>query len=122
MEEELVCNSCSKKWKRHRTRGRKPLICPNCLAATAQSSIPAEPSQPKQDSSESSGITKSLIFKTLFPKPDNYEELLESTKNGSVWKCTNCGSMLTLNVGITTVPTHRCTPDMVSLKYYERIK
>lgn len=122
MEEELICNSCAKKWKRQRARGRKPLVCPKCLAATAQQVVSNPQSSDSHDNSFEPSLTKASVFKALFPRPDNYEQLLKSTKNGSVWKCTNCGSILKLNVGITAPPTHRCTPDMVSLKLYERIQ
>lgn len=69
-----------------------------------------------------SELTISKVISSFHPKPANYKELQESTKNGSTWKCTNCGNILKLEISITDIPVHRCTPNMVSVKPYERIK
>lgn len=71
---------------------------------------------------QTSELTISKVINSFHPKPANYKELQESTKNGSTWKCTNCGNILKLEISITDIPVHRCTPNMVSVKPYERIK
>jgi hypothetical protein len=77
---------------------------------------------PKNTSSESSDLSVSKVHSMMHPRPVNYQDMLESTKKGSKWKCPGCGSILTMLVGISDVPTHRCTPGMVSLKLMERIE
>jgi len=143
MHESLLCSNCNKKWSRQKVRGRKPLLCPSCLTATEVSSSIVKPSKklsPKKLStpqpvdnpssdvhelekniSSEQKLTKGFVIQKCHPKPANYQELRESTKNGSVWKCSSCGHILKLDIGITDVPVHRCTPNMVSLKLYERI-
>lgn len=41
MKELLTCAQCEKRWRREKTRGRKPTICPKCTkAALKQSAAP----------------------------------------------------------------------------------
>lgn len=149
MKESLTCNSCGSTWKRDKTRGRKPNFCPKCVKAqtinepkvkekTAKStrvvkakrSIKAvikEEQAIVKDAQEikvrsHSDLTVSKVLQSFHPKALNYKEIQESTKNGSTWKCTNCGNILKLEISVTDIPHHRCTPDMVSIKPYERIK
>lgn len=130
MEEELTCTSCSSTWKRTRLRGRKPLLCPACTSlestviklASPEVKISESEVVPKNTSSESSDLSVSKVHSMMHPRPVNYQDMLESTKKGSKWKCPGCGSILTMLVGISDVPTHRCTPGMVSLKLMERIE
>jgi len=151
MEEYLICTQCSTKWSRLKTRGRKPLLCPSCINPDIKSSslspekvkkskiissskknskssedisissISSVP-DPSNDNFSQSLLSKAKIMQICHPKPSNYKELLESTKNGSVWKCKSCGHILTLTLAVTDIPLHRCTPDTVTLKLYERIK
>lgn len=123
MEEELTCTSCSSTWKRARLRGRKPLLCPTCLSGQSQKVIidqPVNVSIPEAPTA-SFDLSVSKIHTQLHPKPANYQELQESTKNGSTWKCPGCGSTLKMFLALTAVPTHRCTPDTVTLKTMERV-
>lgn len=129
MLETLTCTSCNSQWTRERARGRKPVLCPSCVS---QSEL--KPNQPISDSqsvitqkTEHSSINSSrlalgTIFRGLFPKYQNAQELAEATKNGSVWKCPSCSHILTMNVAVTAPVTHRCTPDTVTTKICERIK
>ena len=133
MNETLTCTVCSKEWKRERVRGRKPLLCPKCVKAQdlpLPKTVPASLPDPlvqsdiKNDSIASSDftLTPGKVYTALHPKPSNYKDLLDQTKNGSTWKCSNCGHILKLEIPISDIPTHRCTPNMVSVKLYERIK
>jgi len=141
MEESLVCTKCKVKWSRTLVRGRKPILCPTCLDSTSlpktsrktksvkksvklssKKIYPPAPEQVSSSLSDLSSLSKAKIMQMCHPKPANYKELQESTENGSVWKCKSCGHILKLEVAITDIPLHRCTPDTVSLKLYERIK
>lgn len=139
MKESLVCTQCGQTWKRERSRGRKPLLCPSCSPKESVIVKPkgkvkprkAQPieveqivSTPKGKTSEDTKSKVSIhnVFSSLYPKPKDAEDLINSTKNGSQWRCPSCGHILTLHVSISDVPTHRCTPDSVSIKICERIK
>ena len=124
MEEELTCTSCSSTWKRVRTRGRKPLLCPSCLSGQAQTIISTQTPIIKSSQKDSvfSDLSVSSVHSQMHPKPSNHQELKESTKNGSIWKCPGCGSTLKMFVSLSAVPTHRCTPDTVTLKIMERVE
>ena len=136
MQESLVCSVCEKTWKRNKTRGRKPTVCPKCLKSVIQDSQP-KPKQPNQKSEakksdpvkptevtvkkNSSEVTAQKVYQSLYPKDPSFEELRESTKNGSVWKCTACGHIMQLTLAITAVPTHKCSPTSSKINLYERI-
>lgn len=130
MEEQLTCSVCQKSWNRIKTRGRKPLVCPNCISAgttfiPTSTSTPSPTSESKSTTSNTSSVLSQLsvskIHGMMHPKPPNHLDILESTKKGSTWKCPGCGAILTMMVGITATPTHRCTPDTVSVRLMERI-
>lgn len=123
MEEQLTCSVCQKSWTRTKARGRKPLVCPTCLS-TGSTFIPVpdkSSDSKKTDKPFFSDLSISKVHGLLHPKPSNHQDMLESTKKGSTWKCPGCGSILTMLVGITAVPTHKCTPDTVTVKLMERI-
>jgi predicted RNA-binding Zn-ribbon protein involved in translation (DUF1610 family) len=149
MKESLTCTSCGSTWKRDKTRGRKPHLCPKCVKAEVIATVKPANKETKKltvkrgrkakpiveteikpevkinteiKNKTTSDLTVSKIMQSFHPKSSNHEELRESTKNGSTWKCTNCGNILKLEISITDIPTHRCTPNMVSVKPYERIK
>lgn len=127
MEEQLTCSICKKTWSRLKARGRKPLVCPACISSgtvfipskdtVPKSKEPAKPEPQKQ----SSDLSISKVHSAIYPKPSNYEDIVQSTKQGSTWKCPACGSLLTIYVPVSSTPTHRCTPDTVSVKFMERI-
>ena len=136
MNESLTCTSCSKVWKRQRTRGRKPLLCPECTKEQNKEIVPttktkkavksptikplkAKPINPVQTHTD---LTINKVINSLPYANVKSAQLAESTKNGSLWKCPGCGNTIELFVSINAVPTHRCTPDMVSVKLMERIK
>lgn len=137
MNESLTCTSCSKVWKRERTRGRKPLLCPKCVkdqsidvpVKSTSRKVVAKPiskptSTPVQEvqTKTKSDLTLSQVISSLNPKRSDSAALAESTKNGSVWQCPSCKSITELFISVNDIPTHRCTPDMVSIKFMERIK
>jgi len=123
MEEELICKSCSSTWKRTRLRGRKPLLCPACSSLQSHQLIANQSVKSfiSQSSVTSSDLSVSKIHAQLHPKPANYQELQQSTKNGSTWKCPGCGYVLKMFISLIAPPTHRCTPDTVTLKVMQRI-
>lgn len=125
MEEILTCESCRKQWSRERSRGRKPRFCPSCLSSEAHlSSLTSSQTsniELKPESLTSDKFDISKVYSALLPKNPNAESLIESTKNGSKWKCPSCGNRLIIHVPISDIPTHRCTPTTVTIKQYERI-
>jgi rubrerythrin len=127
MEENLVCSVCEKSWTRTKTRGRKPLVCPACLSSgttfipTSTSQFESKTETLTTQSVNQNDLSVSRVHSMIHPKPANYRDMLESTKKGSKWKCPGCGAVLTMMVAISDVPTHRCTPSMVTLKIMERI-
>lgn len=124
MEETLVCESCQKSWSRQRSRGRKPRYCSECLNSEHTLSSAPVATPPNKESANFKNEYSTLIHKvysTLLPKNPKADSLLESTKNGSKWKCPSCGHILTIHLAITDIPTHRCTPSTVTVKRYERI-
>ena len=136
MNESLTCTSCSKIWKRERTRGRKPLLCPKCVKEQAKDiaapqkaqksnrSIKAKPiaPAPKAEPAPQTELTINKVISSLSYAGNKSVELAESTKKGSAWKCPSCNHTIELFVAINAIPTHRCTPNMVSVKLMERIK
>jgi hypothetical protein len=134
MQESLVCSVCEKTWKRNKTRGRKPTVCPKCLKSSIQISEPKQ-KQPNQKSEakisepiksivedkKTSDVTYKQIYQSLYPKDPSFEELRESTKNGSIWKCQACANVIRLDVAVTATPTHKCNPNSNKINLYERI-
>lgn len=128
MQESLICSVCNKTWKRNKTRGRKPTTCPKCLRASAPlSELNKDLIQNKNSSSQlvhtkpSSDVTPNQVYQFLYPKDPSHKELLEATKNGSVWKCKGCGHTFKLEVPISAIPTHKCSPNSSKINLYERI-
>lgn len=125
MEENLICTACNKSWTRERTRGRKPKLCPSCFSLDLDSSsvsLPPLPPDPVlQKHSNNSDIPMSKLYQSLYPKPSNYKEIFDSTKGGSTWQCPSCSHIIKIHVPILSPPTHKCSPDMVSIKLCKRI-
>lgn len=126
MEEELTCTSCSSTWKRTKLRGRKPLLCPKCSSLESTSIKISEPqvqqSEPKVLNSEISDLSVSKVHRQLHPRSSDYLDLRESTKKGSKWQCPGCNATLVMYLPLSAVPTHRCTPNTVSVKTMQRIE
>ena len=92
--ETLVCSSCSKRWKRQKTRGRKPVVCPKCLSASvpnkgSSSSVKqkSEPSQQRQISKKDDSIK--------YPVPSH-------------WVCKSCLVSVKIHVRLEYPPIHLC--------------
>lgn len=132
MKESLTCSSCNKTWKREKSRGRKPILCPSCtkkaLALKQEKPIKQivkkEIEQPK---AEIVSISKDeLKIKNIISQvyrdyyPDN-KDLVESTKNGSHWHCPRCRQDLIMHVPVCAIPTHHCPPNSSLIKPYERV-
>ena len=145
MKETLTCTTCSKKWKRERSRGRKPHLCPSCIKQTAPvkvskietqkakktRAVPAKKistqQQPlemvasnNQSSSKDGDITVGQVFAAYHPRHPKADELIEQTKGGSVWRCTHCKKEIKLHLPVTAPPTHKCS-DSGKSKTCERI-
>jgi len=134
MQESLICSVCEKTWKRNKTRGRKPTVCTKCLKSSIQASN-SKPKQPNQKSEPKINIpdnnlnsdkktlelTPRHVYSSLYPRDPLSKEIAESTKNGSTWKCKGCGNIMRLDLSITAVPTHKCSPNSSKINLYERI-
>jgi len=91
METEiLTCLSCSSTWKRKRTRGRKPKLCPSCVIDI------------KEDIEEEDDIPFSnKKFKEGLDLTCNYPPV-------SSWLCKACGVHLQVSIGLNVPPSHKC--------------
>lgn len=127
MKEQLTCTECNKKWKREKTRGRKPHQCPKCVKAEQKlqkqktlvdvtqikkterkivaTPITALASTNASSNEDNKEISVGEVFNYYHPSD---EKLKEETKGGSTWKC-RCGYTLELKLSITAKPTHKCT-------------
>lgn len=144
MKETLTCSSCRSSWKREKTRGRKPVLCPKCVKADGlvqkpiqnNKPVKTKPKQvklqnkivktePKLDvtlsdvNSENTHFDIKAVYKAFYPKVQDKQ--LENQKSGSQWKCPSCGYVLKVYIPISDIPVHKCTPDMVSTKELKRI-
>jgi len=126
MEETLKCTSCNKKWTRIKTRGRKPVFCPKCIAKTTEP--PKEiiqslnkPSQIQEDKPQVADDKKLIqnVYKYFFPEVQ--DDQLNNQKSGSKWQCPSCKYTLTLYVAISDIPYHRCTPSSSTKRELKRI-
>jgi predicted RNA-binding Zn-ribbon protein involved in translation (DUF1610 family) len=130
MEETLKCTSCSKKWTRPKTRGRKPTFCPTCIANATEP--PKEviqnitkPLETKENTTENNSCIRedkkiiSSVYKYFFPEVE--DEQLKNQKSGSKWQCPSCGYVLTVFVKINDIPYHKCTPSSTSKRELKRI-
>lgn len=83
--ETLVCSSCSKKWKREKTRGRKPVTCPKCAPTLIQklSSKKIEELKPRASSDKK------------YPAPSH-------------WICKSCQVSVKIHVRLEYPPMHSC--------------
>lgn len=143
MKETLTCSMCDKTWKRDKSRGRKPTACPKCAKAVAKNkedekkqsvkrSVKAEPVEVIEtievnsvnsavDVRSKSEVSIYDVYKSIYPKPPDYQQFLESTKNGSEWFCKSCKKTLRSEVALTVPPTHRCPEKSSNIKEYERV-
>lgn len=87
--EELICSSCNKKWTREKSRGRKPIVCPDCSVADIKIQNQKQPEQLLENSSGKIYI------------PPKY-------KAPSKWECSSCGEKVTIYIGIDIPPIHNC--------------
>jgi rubrerythrin len=58
------------------------------------------------------GLTVRDVFSAFHPKPKNYRELAEQTKNGSTWQCTKCKAIIEVALPLIEPPTHVCSPGL----------
>lgn len=137
MKETLTCSMCDKTWKRDKSRGRKPTACPKCSKAVlknkedekkqaAKRSIVAVPVEAKKQEPAPATVSKSEVsiydvYRSIYPKPADYQQFLESTRNGSEWFCKSCKKTLRSEVALTMPPTHRCPEKSSNIKEYERV-
>ena len=129
MKETLTCSICKKNWKRETARGRKPIACPSCLkkqlkqvSKKVTKPVLVEEKIEQVEEKEKVNISKSQVFRDYYPKPNNYEELIESTKNGSHWHCSKCNKELKCGVALSAIPVHTCPPNSGKIKEYERVQ
>lgn len=134
-QEKLTCSQCSKKWTRVKSRGRKPLFCPSCIAKNTtpppvQPKAAVKSSPPKEEEKEEKLSTDSLntksklavVYKALYPAPSkDSDQLKDQGPNGSVWKCSHCGYTLTIGVILSDIPTHKCDPNSIRVRSLQRI-
>jgi predicted Zn-ribbon and HTH transcriptional regulator len=130
MIEKLTCNQCGKGWRREKTRGRKPHICPKCSSAAIKKQklnvVPiqqvksisikkhfpileplyAQASKSQQNKNE---LTIGEVYNYYHPSHPNAQEFIESTRKGSTWRCTSCKYEFKVYLPISAPPTHKCS-------------
>jgi Zn-finger protein len=142
MNETLICETCGKKWKREVSRGRKPKNCLKCIVKIESQKVKenkplrlveAKKKTVKKVETETEikietetkktfdNLTKSKVYQSLYPLPDNSKELFNETKNGSKWRCPNCKYVIDVPVGVTSIPTHTCSFAVNKVYLCERI-
>lgn len=137
MKEKLTCSQCGKNWRREKTRGRKPHTCPKCTLASVKPQpkktvvqltevkttrvkkriIQVEPVAQVTSSNASSDqndLSVGKVYQYYHPLPPDAEELRESTKKGSTWRCTRCKYEFKVPVSISAPPTHKCSENSKS--------
>lgn len=92
MKELLECTQCDKKWERVKSRGRKPIVCPDCFKINKQQ----ETEQNEQK--ESKVIVSSVLSE---PVQTRFSPV-------SYWMCPNCDQTISVHVGIDHIPIHPC--------------
>lgn len=145
MKESLVCSICNKNWKREITRGRKPTTCPACIKkaerAAKASTAPsrkitkppvAPPPTPVPEPSPTNvaedavppkiKLSKSQVLRDYYPIHAKREELIKSTKKGSLWSCKTCKQEIRVNIALSAIPTHHCPKNSTRVKEYERVQ
>ena len=129
MKETLTCSLCQKNWKREISRGRKPVVCPKCASKNidkttkkdVQSKVKNIEIVENKETVNTEPISISQVFRDYYPKPSNYEELIESTKKGSLWHCPKCNKELKCNIALSAIPVHTCPPNTGKIREYERV-
>lgn len=89
MKEKLDCTQCDKKWERQKTRGRKPIVCPECAEINANE--------------EATQKTSSYV-----PIEKDTEKTEYTYPPVSYWMCPNCDQTISVHVGLNHVPIHPC--------------
>lgn len=95
-KENLTCEICACSWQREQARGRKPRLCPNCLAAPETAS--KAPRIVIEDSS--------LRRPTLKAIDTTVRKSKYVGKNS--WHCPRCKERLQTFIGLLEAPTHQC--------------
>lgn len=123
MEEQLICSICKKKWFRLKTRGRKPTVCSKCVENQSSNMVEVIVEKKVESTIENNKSNISLVdvYREIYPRPSNYNEFVESTKNGSEWHCSSCKSSIKVQVPLVVPPTHYCPPKSSKIKEYERV-
>ena len=93
MKEKLECARCEQKWERERTRGRKPIFCPECTEINAQ------------EEAERADSPSMKTVKTIEDSDKTYKFYIPAP---SQWLCDHCDVTLKVNVGVIEVPVHLC--------------
>jgi hypothetical protein len=139
MKEQLTCTQCAKNWRREKTRGRKPTVCPKCIKTNTLSlpkkkvvevqevitkrvkkrsvdvlPLKIQASSDNNASSDKEGLSVGKVYQYYHPTPPDAQELRESTKKGSSWRCKVCKYEFNIPLPISAPPTHRCSENSKS--------
>jgi hypothetical protein len=93
MKEKLNCARCEQKWERERTRGRKPIFCPECTEINAQ-----------EETEHASSLSVKAI-KSIEDSDKTYKFYIPAPSH---WLCDHCDVILKVNVGLIEAPMHLC--------------
>lgn len=125
MDETLKCGTCGKSWSRIKTRGRKPVLCPQCTANATEppkeiiQNITNKNTDSKDINIERPKNIIANVYRSLYPKVDN--DQLKNQKPGTKWKCPACGYTLTVFVSLADIPVHKCDPNSITQRELKRV-
>jgi hypothetical protein len=106
--ESLTCANCSSIWSRNRARGKKPTICPVCIAKK----------QEEQFVSTEDLLDDNSFDIQLHPEPTPPPTTYSA---GSKWMCKSCDAKIKIGVGINHPPTHACKKRLKKVFPLEKI-
>lgn len=91
-KEKLTCENCKSTWQRVPSRGRKPKLCPSCIAGP----VKVQPSSKPVDQKAKPTLEKVAQNDSMpFPGP-------------SKWACSSCGCSVKIEIDMRYAPTHHC--------------
>ncbi len=118
MKETLTCTVCDKKWQRVRTRGRKPVVCPECFAKeTADNEeLIATPKVETHNTDLDPSIKSVLcnVYSTYYPTDVNVKQITQSKSNVK-WVCPQCNYKMTSLIPLVAAPLHKCSKNTSNL-------
>lgn len=117
MNETLICTVCGGKWQRLRVRGRKPAVCPQCIAEEISDFEIRDDNinlALRTSATDSQKNIVSNVYNSYYPKDAAVCEITKS-KPKTKWFCIYCGFEMVTLIPLTAVPLHKCAQNTSTL-------